>query len=305
MAEKYKTLVLKKTYFPDGYNGSMEQVVAGIIQNLPNHNDRIYQADLLRTYRLAQVDTPANGSGTFVRLTASEAGPTGIINLQKSDQTIDVEEHSPPENSEFLNEEVMLFIANNHIIACNLGNRDSLVHNIICTLGIKAGVLASDFAFKVSDVANKTEIEKIQEVGVKSIDLSVTSYLATFDKIADGTTMPGAGFVRKIFGTPADAENIRKRANTSGRLVLNRGRFKKEEIRKDAWLTDIGKTIIEGDIGEYTITLEDESKISNLKLKVTKGVKLKTFANSICPQHTKHELKSFYDELQANKALEW
>src|SRR6202000_2617556 len=129
--------------------------------------------------------------------------------------------------------------------------------------------------FKVSDVPNKTEIDKIKTVGVKSIDLSIDGYLATFDKISDGTKTSGAQFVQKIFGAPAGSENIRKRANTHGKLHLSRGKFKKEEIRKDEWLTDIGRTIIEDNIGEYTIVLEDKSKISNLKLKVTKGVKLK------------------------------
>ena len=50
--------------------------------------------------------------------------------------------------------------------------------------------------------------------------------------------------MRMVLGLPAEGAALKKRANAVGRMKLRRGRFEREEIKKDQWLTAIGKELM-------------------------------------------------------------
>jgi hypothetical protein len=305
MSAKYKKLVLKKAYFPEGFNGSVEQIVKGILEKLPNKNERVFKSDLLKTYEIAHIEQVANNNaGLFVRIHGHENGSIGLINQEIQAAPSELEEHHPPEKRRFLAEEVILYARGNHVLACDLGNKDSLVQNILGDLGIKAGVIDKSLKLKISDVPNKTELKKVKEIGVKKIELGVDGYLASIEEFQHKSAQQK--ILEKIFGVPSNAESVRKRANTHGRLILSRGgKFKKEEIKRDDWLTSVGETIIDSGADDYRIILEDGTKIATAKLKVSKSVKLKKVANTISYAEAKLALFQFYEELQNNGSLDW
>lgn len=307
MDKKIKKLVLKRGYFQDGYNGSVEQLLTGINDNLSRHEDRVHDVDLFRSYILADIESPGEGKGLFVRVLAHEKGTTGLINFETSQEKAEVEEFQAPEKRGFLDDEVIVYVNGNHIVACGLGRRDTLLQNILYDLGEKAGVVDNSLNIKISDVPNKTELSKAQEIGIKKVDFSIKSFLANLENFPDENKKSGdvISLLSKVFGVPDTVNGLKKRANTSGRVILSRGKFKKEEIHKDEWLTDIGAEVIENDLEDYTIVLEDGSKISSSTLKVTKSVKINKFANSISYDGAKAELAQFYKELETNGSLDW
>jgi hypothetical protein len=85
-----------------------------------------------------------------------------------------------------------------------------------------------------------------------------------------------------------------------GKLQLRRGKFSKDEVKRDEWLTMIGEEILTaGSSDSYTIVLENGRKISNKQLRKSQSVKLRRYANSFSYEHAKQALIQFYyDELE-------
>ena len=299
MTAKIKTLILKNCHFYAGYNGTLEEVFRQMIASLPNHDDRVYQVDMLKKLRVATVDDILGG-GVFVRIVALDENPVGLVNLKKSTSTLGVDEHAPPTDHQWLNEDIMLYVHNNSIISCGLGSKDRLLENLVYQISVNAEVLGKDTKFLISDVANKNEIEKINRIGVKSIDFSITSYLNSLGGIQTANPLSTLAMdaLEAVFGVVNDKNALEKRSNIEGRLVLTRkGKFQNDEIPKSEWMQRVGTAIVNQDDSEYTITLEDGTKISTNKLKITRSVKIKSFANTVCPERTKYELQQFHGDL--------
>jgi hypothetical protein len=303
MSKKETMLVLKKAYFDDGYNGSMEQIVSDIDKKLPNKNERTYHSDFFKTFEIALIEKQLNNDGVFVRIHSSEDETIGLIDQEAESAKNDLEEHRPPEKKRFLSEEIVLYIKGNNIFTCGLGNKAGVVQNIIGNIAEKAEIIEKSFGMKVSDVPNQGELKRVKEIGIKKIDLGIDGYLTSIDQL-DYKSLKNKIF-EKIFGFPDSAESIKKRANTHGRLILSRSKFKKEEIQKDDWLTSVGETIVESGADDYTIILEDGTKISTAKLKVSKPVRIKKHANTFSYNEVKAALYQYYKDLQGTGSLDW
>jgi len=104
--------------------------------------------------------------------------------------------------------------------------------------------------------------------------------------------------LRTLLVQPASNAGIKKRQNARGRLKLSRGRFLKDEIKKDEWLTEVGKEIVKSDLDEaYRITLEDGRSLTNTNLKMIKKVKVRRFANTVSYEHMQSQMHNFWLEL--------
>jgi hypothetical protein len=308
MSDRNKTLSLKKCYFGDGYNSTLESLISDLAEKYPNHCDRAYKQDLFRESRIGSIEKIKSAGFILEIFSYEEKGKQGLINFEKSEQIADIEEIAPPQNGEFLGNHITLLIKDNHVIACGLGNKDNTIATMIFTMAVKAGLLDSKMPLSIQDVPNKTEIKRISEVGVKNIDLNLHNYLANLSDFSGRTVVAQTSkILNMIFGIPDTLDGIRKRANTRGRLILTRGKWESREAKKDDWLTNIGQAIVqsENDFEEYNITLEDGTKVSTSKLKVSKAVKLKKYATTVEKIETKSALLGYYNELKANGSLEW
>ncbi|MCA3249346.1 MAG: hypothetical protein INF41_02850, partial [Rhodospirillaceae bacterium] len=103
-------LVLKKAYFNEGFNGSIEQIVVNIGEKLPKKNDRTYQNTLFKNFEIALIEKPSNDDGVFVRIHSSEDGAIALIDQESESASNDLEEHHPPTRKRFLSDEIVLYI---------------------------------------------------------------------------------------------------------------------------------------------------------------------------------------------------
>lgn len=302
-----KNLVLKKCYLPDGANVSFEQVIEGIRLSLPTPKERLYKADLLRTYYIADIiKNPRKDKGTFVRITGHDEGKIGLIDFGDNQDTLTVEEHVAPDRKGWLSEEIVLYVVDNHVVACNIGLKDNLVSQMLLDIARKSKAVNDDFYLRVSDVPNLTEIDRLNQVGVKYVDFNLTSYLASMSTLSANTLKDkGLSVLQSLFCVPDEVSRVKKRASMTGRMMLSRGRFSKDEVQKDQWLTEIGAKIASDGFDDYTIILEDGTKISTSKLKVSKPIKLKRYANSYSCDEANKEVEQYYEELKLNGSLSW
>jgi len=229
----------------------------------------------------------------------------GLANSKSSDEIINVEEFDVPKDKAWLDTEIILYVVGNHVISCNMGNNEKSISTIITDLAKTGNILADDKHLVLSDVPNKLTIEHVHKVGVKHIDLDVSSYLASLDYVKSSKS--DANIFNSIFQSPIGPDDVVKRAQSTGRLFLSRGgKFKKEEISQDEWLTKIGTEIIAEESEDYLITLEDGNQISSSKLRVNKTVSLNRKGNNtFSREHAHLELLAYYNELKALGSLSW
>lgn len=151
--------------------------------------------------------------------------------------------------------------------------------------------------FSIEDVPSRTTVQQLRDIGVKSIDVSITDYLENLPGARD---LPGV--FKSILAKPLCEEDVRRRQNAVGRLRLNRGRFlKSEEVEKDKYLTSIGEQIFGSDFSDdYTIILENGKALKPNNLKVTRTYGVEVFANSISYPQIKLAAADFARHLAAS-----
>lgn len=302
MSYRSKTLSLQRAYFNEGFNGTLETVLRNSYGNLPSAKDRIVEIDLFASQLFAGIESTNEDDGVFVRLLEFEQGAIGVINLDTTDNNAAVEEFFHPNKQDFLKEEIVFYVVRNHIVACNLKNKHGTLAGNVLQLAHRADVLGDDVRMKIADVPDRTTLERIEEVGVREVDFSITSFMESLD--ISTKQQAGSRIMQMILGMPAGQTTLKKRANAIGRMVLKRGHFEKEEVHKDQWLTNIGKELmIAGSSDRFTIVLEDKTKVSNSMLRKSKVANLKRHANSFSFEHAKMELRAYYRELASDGSL--
>lgn len=296
-----KTLALQRAYFNKGFNSNLEDIIRKSFARLPNAKDRVVPIDLITSNFFAGFEE-ASSEGVFVRVLEFEQGAIGVVNLDTSDQAAAVEEFLHPDKRDFLKEQVVCYIVKDHIVACNMRNKSGTFASHVLDLAAKADVLSTGVRIRIADVPDRTTLARIREVGVRELDFSITTFFE--DSEINARSRVGSRVIQMIFGLPAGDRAIKHRANAQGRMTLKRGRFEKDEVNKDEWLTEIGQELtIAGSADNYKMVLEDGTKISNTALKKSKPVKIRRHANSFSFDHAKAELQQYYSDLRADGAL--
>jgi hypothetical protein len=300
--KRSKTLSLQRAYFNEGFNGSLEDILRVSLGKLDKARDRVVPIDLISSQFFAGLEESPSGNGVFVRLLEFEQGAIGVINLDTNDHSAAVEEFFHPNKRDFLKSEMVCLVVGDHIVACNMGNKSRTFASSVLELAAKADVLSGDVRMRIADVPDKTTLARIEEIGVREVDFSIETFFKNLELNTRGQT--GTRVMQMIFGMPSDDTSARVRANAIGRMVLKRGRFESEEIRRDQWLIDIGRELMVAEpVDKYKIILEDGSKISNKSLKKSKTVQLNRHANSFSFESAKAELEAYSRELNSEGAL--
>ncbi|MCH2165330.1 MAG: hypothetical protein MK098_11845 [Marinovum sp.] len=233
-----------------------------------------------------------HSGGSVLRVFDYEAGATGAINLDSTDASRAIEAFEHPENKNFLKEQSIIMIDGNHLYTCGLGNKDGTFAANVLDIAAKSEVLSQDVRMQVADVPNQMEIERVNSTGVKKVEFALNNY---FEKLKLAPRQPaGLRVLKKLFGEKVDAEETQRRAEMLGRVVLKRNRFRRDEVQKDQWLTEVGEEILTaGSADDFLIVLEDNSKIRADQLQRTKQVKINKHANTFSYSHAVMELSQF------------
>ena len=205
----------------------------------------------------------------------------------------------PPTGQNFLHEDLGLFIVENNVIACGMANKNKIYATQISELAERLGIISENEHFSLVDVPNQSNLIDLKETGVREIQLGVSDYLAS---LPGGTDLKSR-VMNAIWATPSDPNELKHRQENHGKLVLKRGRFKKDEIKYDQWLTNVGREIVAADDQEYKIILEDERVLTSTNLKMVKTVRIKRQYNTVNWVELRLQLEKFYKELRDGSLL--
>lgn len=295
--KRAKTLAYHRVLFSEGYNGQLEELLKAAFNKNSAPRDRIVPIDLVSNLAFASLYTPEKG-GVFLRVLEFETGATGVINFDTEDVDSIVEAFDHPDKKSFLKDQYFLLVDGNLILSCGLGNKAGTFSRCMVELCHNAKVMLSDAVARIADIPDRTTIAMVRKIGVKKVDFSLEGLMGELN--VDLSQSPGARVFQMIFGvSEKNRLEVQKRANAAGRISLSRGRFEKEEIQIDPWLSEIGAEILEaGSIENYKIVLEDNREIKGSMLKRIKKVQLNRHANSVSHLSALLALEAFRDELR-------
>lgn len=299
MAERLRTLILKRSRLTEGISMTLEDVLQQIFDRTGGPRDRLLRLDLLRSAVVAGVERGPSNQGVYVRLFEFEEGALGSINFDASGGLADVEGVEPPKGQSFLQEDIGLFVVGNDVIATGMANKNRTYAGQLSDLAIRLGLFRDGECLMIDDVANQTTLGDLRRTGVKEIHLGVSDYLASLppDHSLKNRVMDA------IWTSPSNPEEMTRRGAHNGRLALSRGRFKKDEIKIDPWLTKVGERIVEEDDEDYSIVLEDGRRLTNSNLKVTRKVRVQKQYNTVSWKELKGHLAKFMGDLRGSGVI--
>lgn len=299
VSERVKTLVLKRAVCSAGVKVTLEDTFRKIFEKTSDPLERVMKLDLLRDAVIARLEQGPTNLGVFVRILEYEEGAIGSINFRTADGGADIEGVDPPLGQNFLQDDVGLFIVGNDVIACGMANKNRTYASQVYDLAVKLDILPADESISLEDVANQTNLRDLRKTGVREISLGVSDYLASLPQETDF----GSRVLRAIWASPSDPEDVLRREARHGRLTLSRGRFKKDELKFDPWLTSVGEQIVEADDEEYVIILEDDRRLTNTNLKMVKKVRVKRHYNTVNWTELKGHLSQFFNDLRREEVV--
>jgi len=209
---------------------------------------------------------------------------------------------APPSNSEFLDHEVAVLVSGNHLIACSLGNRQTLLIDAIGKLADQCRVEFPPGCMSFASMPNKLTVEMIRSKGVKSIRFDAANLLGSLD-------VSSSGVMEHLFGRSATIDDI-KREEMVAELSIHpkrlgkRGSLEVVETPKDEWL---GKAAVkvknEDRVDSYTIVLADGTEWPEGELKLSKRVDVTRDGSTYQMADALHEMLTYLEELRTGGHL--
>lgn len=176
-----------------------------------------------------------------------------------------------PDAAEFLNHEVAILVTGNFLIACGLGNRQTLLIEALGQLASDSGISFPPGCMSLATIPNKLTVERIRSIGVKSIKFDAANLLGSLD-------VSSQGVIESVFGSGAGITEL-KRKDMIAELSLRPKYLGKSssldvvETPKDVWLSKTAvKVYNEEQIDSYTIVLDDDTEWKEGELKLTRSV---------------------------------
>ena len=211
--------------------------------------------------------------------------------------------HSAPEGSHYVGNEVAILVEGNYMVACNLGNRQSLLIEIISKLAHMQDIDFPPGCMSFATIPNQLTVEKIRQVGVKSVKFDASNLLGSLETDTKNV-------VSRVFGGLYRDKDLDKMGAIAD-LHLRLSKKKQKALGYDnyvsrsEWLDKAAEQAFEDeDVGGCTIILADGKEYKNGDLKLRTKVQIKMHGSSFqVPEAIGHMLE-YLKELQSSGDLE-
>lgn len=253
---------------------SVEQLIRRALQNAPTVGDTkfTYNGDV--TAQITARDVNTNNIGLYFTL-FSEGGATGTVENGGSR----VGRANAPPGTEFLKTGVHMVMEGNHLAyVANGHTNDGQITRLLAQFLASKGIDGVETQFVYMPRSSRRELERLLRVGVKSIDLGVSSFLVAAQEMANDTSREsvlgrGEAVVRSLrglFGRDRSPREIEAAADIEATLHLGYdGRSASELVPRI--LSDLALQVTEGP-DEFKIITKDDNVITRDKLVIKREV---------------------------------
>ncbi len=224
----------------------------------------------------------------------------------------EIGERHPDAEENFLNADFMAFFHGNHVIAMNAGRNAAALANYLRGLLGAAGLPNHTTQFELARVGDLNALAMIENVGVKTVELSVDIAEATAVELVDGAgpdTMwnrakrAAASTLGALIAQDDQLAHIREAE--AGRVTVSINIKKGDLLAAKAGLDHLGQEVAEDeDASDFLIKLRDGQTIRPDEVAVRKRVSIDAVANSVSADETWTKMRHYMEELAANGQLE-
>jgi hypothetical protein len=249
--------------------------------------------------------------GVFLHITAvTPGGEASVIRSKdiEAAEELDVGTVTPPEDQEFMDGDVFLFVRKNSVCVCSNAIHDGTIGHYFYRLYAKAKLNDASQKFHIVSVADIDRVKFINDHDIKSITFNAALYKASNDMLKNAKRTRGAaGAVAKFLTAMLGKERDVTKDSLVIHLTLETdGRMKKHlrlgESRLTQWALDL-VTNEEAD-DDYAIVTTDNQVIRPHELKVRKISNILVKGNSVDREDAWKALLAFYGELCDSGAVE-
>ncbi|NEI57473.1 hypothetical protein GR200_20755 [Rhizobium leguminosarum] len=170
---------------------TVERLIQNALRAAPQVADTKFDYHGGVTAQVAYRSTAGAGTGIYFTLFAV-GGETGTV----QDGGDRVGRARPPQGTEFLKTGVHVLVEDNHIAYVAVGHtNDGQITQLIAKFIRANGAADADTQFLFMARSNRRELDRLLQVGVKSIDLGVTAFMAAAEQLAEDN--PRGGFAAR------------------------------------------------------------------------------------------------------------
>lgn len=308
MAKSIKTLEYRRAFFLDGSH-DLEQLVRQSWQTLETQTDREIISNDISTSALRSGDYDDRGFSIHCARYTDGQG-VGIIPTEPATE-VEVGEHPPPPNENFLSSDMMALFRGNHLICLNCGVNAGSLSSYLQQLFHKANFTEATYQFELLRIGNPDTIALIHEAGVKSVDLNVDIAEATAGELLedDRDDGPIAGIASRvgnaivaITGRDENLEQLQTAEKGTVKISINVPNRDVEAAKRG--LDGVAVEVVQNEeIDGYVIHLRNGATIKPNEIAVRKRVGIDTMANSVDLSQAWNEMATFMDELEQSGQL--
>ena len=190
-------------------NDSLENLMINYLSGCPDVESTKFEYKPEVDVQISERSTSGSGIGCYFTLFA-EGQPAATIENGGSQ----LNRRHAPRGEEFLKSGIYLVIEGDHVGYVAEGHtNDGQITGLLAKFMSNCGAAAHDTQFALMARADRREIERLLEVGVKSIDLGISAFNATVEDI--NATTGGSG------GVAAVVEGIREVASGLHKIVAS------------------------------------------------------------------------------------
>lgn len=251
-----------------------------------------------------------DGVGIFMHLASYNPGEeASIVRRAENDSSSDVETILPPNDAEFMDGDMMVFVSKNNVILCATNVHEKTAERYMSKFVEKAEIDKVCSEFTLEKIGNINKLKIIEQHGVKSVSLNASIFDASLEytkrktvssKINGSVMDELKALVLKDWGK----DEVDRAENLNARIVLSYDTRKKKAALGRETLESMATKIVDENDDGFTIETRTGVKIRHDEIAVRKTVSLPRHGKSVWRDDAWKALKQYYNELKSSGTLE-
>ena len=243
--------------------------------------------------------------GSFIHIAAYVPDQsTSLVPTPSKAKSKQTDTEDPPDNYNFMEGDVFIYIVKNNLIICPSGARETVAFSYLQKLLHYGGHSNIAGDFEVEAVANIDKVKLLKKEGVKKIKLNSSLFEASVDYMERKTAkMTMLNSVAKEFmdifakdrnkdlQSIEDLENLSVKVEISFDSRKKGGKLGRERIEKAA-----GKLVNEDE--GFSIVTGDGKTLTPEEVRISQKIKLTSHGNSVFRTDVLSSAEGYYEELK-------
>lgn len=254
---------------------------------------------------------PSDGFGIFMHLASYNPGErASILRDVGDDSASDVETTAPPKDTEFMDGDMMVLVADNHVLLCATNVHEKTAERYMRFFVKKTATDKACGEFTLEKVGDINKLKLIESHGVRSVTLNASIFDAELTRLKrktissklNGSIMDELkALVLKDWG----ADEAERAENLTARIVLSYdSRKKKATIGRETLESMATKIIDEEDDDGFMVETLTGEKIRHSEIAIRKTVLLPKYGKSVLRDDAWSALKQYHSELKSSGTFE-